>query len=56
MKGHLANGNGKTKTKKEEEAIAGQPSEKMLERLTKDVQLQRALDLLQGLHVLERIS
>ncbi len=51
MKGHLANGNGKTKTKKEEEAIPGQPSEKMVERLTKDVQLQRALDLLQALHV-----
>jgi carboxyl-terminal processing protease len=51
IKGHLANGNGKTKTKKEEEAIPGQPSEKMVERLTKDVQLQRALDLLQALHV-----
>ncbi len=56
MKGHLANGNGKTKTKKEEETVAGQPSEKMVERLTKDVQLQRALDLLQGLHVLGKTS
>ncbi|MDX8388799.1 MAG: S41 family peptidase [Ghiorsea sp.] len=56
MKGHLANGNGKTKTKKEEERVSGQPSKKMIERLTKDVQLQRALDLLQGLHVLGRIS
>jgi len=56
MKGHLANGNGKTTTKKEEEAIPGQPSKLMVERLTKDVQLQRALDLLQGLHVLEKKS
>jgi carboxyl-terminal processing protease len=56
MKGHLANGSGKSKTKKEDEAVSGQPSEKMVERLTKDVQLQRALDLLQGLHVLQKIS
>ncbi|MDX8381580.1 MAG: S41 family peptidase [Ghiorsea sp.] len=56
MKGHLANGNGKTKTKKEEEAIPGQPSALMIKRLTRDVQLQRALDLLQGLHVLEKKS
>lgn len=56
MKGHLSNGNGKTQTKKEEEAIPGQPSKTMIERLTKDVQLQRALDLLQGLHVLNKIS
>ncbi len=56
MKGHLANGNGKTKTKKEEEAVPGQPSKEMVERLTKDVQLQRALDLLQGLHVLMKPS
>jgi len=56
MKGHLANGNGKSKTKKEEEAVAGHPSDKMVERLTKDVQLQRALDLLQGLHALGKLS
>ncbi len=56
MKGHLANGNGKSKTKKEEETLPGQPSDKIVERLTKDVQLQRALDLLQGLHVLQNIS
>ncbi len=52
MKGHLSNGNGKTTTQKEEESVSGQPSKTMVERLTKDVQLQRALDLLQGLHVL----
>ncbi len=51
MKGHLANGN-KTKAKKVE-AIHGQPSEKMVERLGKDVQLQRALDLLKALHVFQ---
>jgi len=56
MKGHLANGNGKTTTKKEEETPAGQPSKDMVERLTKDVQLQRAVDLLQGLHVLSQRS
>jgi len=56
MKGHLANGNGKTTTKKEEESIPGQPSKQMVDRLSKDVQLQRALDLLQGLHVLNKIS
>ncbi len=52
MKGHLANGNGKSKEKKAAKQIAGKPSEAMVERLTKDVQLQRALDLLQGLAVL----
>ncbi len=51
MKGHLENGNGKPKQK---EIIPGQPSDKMVERLTRDVQLQRALDLLQGLHVLSK--
>ncbi len=56
MKGHLANGNGKTKTKKEEETVPGHPSQQMVERLTKDVQLQRATDLLQGLHVLSKSS
>lgn len=56
MKGHLANGNSKATTKKEEESVPGQPSKQMLERLSKDVQLQRALDLLQGLHVLTKVS
>ena len=56
MKGHLANGNGKSKTQKEDESIPGQPSKQMLERLSKDVQLQRAVDLLQGLHVLNKVS
>ncbi|MDQ6988351.1 MAG: S41 family peptidase [Mariprofundaceae bacterium] len=56
MKGHLSNGNGKSTTKKEDESLSGQPSDKMVERLTKDVQLQRALDLLQGLHVLGKMS
>jgi len=55
MKGHLANGNGEKKATKKE-VISGQPSDKILERLTKDVQLQRALDLLQGLHVLGNLA
>ncbi|NWF36890.1 S41 family peptidase [Mariprofundus sp. KV] len=51
LKGHLANGNGKDKKKKSEELGEG-PSEVMQERLKLDTQLQRALDLLRGLHVL----
>lgn len=52
MKGHLANGNVGAKPVKIEATPAGHPSEQMVERLSKDVQLQRATDLLQGLHVL----
>jgi len=51
LKGHLSNGNGKkeskTKTKHGEDA-----SEAMQKRLKLDTQLQRALDLLRGLHAL----
>jgi carboxyl-terminal processing protease len=50
LKGHLANGNGKKKKVKEE--MGEGPSEVMQERLKLDTQLQRALDLLRGLHVL----
>ena len=53
MKGHLANGNGK-KAKDKKPDVSGQPSKEMEERLQQDVQLQRALDLLQGLYVLGR--
>lgn len=51
LKGHLENGNGEKK--------AGKSSSKkdvdtgMKDRLAKDVQLQRALDLLKGLHVIQ---
>jgi carboxyl-terminal processing protease len=50
LKGHLANGNGKEK--KKEKTKGEGPSEKMKARLPQDTQLQRALDLLRGLHAL----
>ena len=54
LKGHLANGNGKEKKKKKEKekTKAEGPSEAMKVRLPQDTQLQRALDLLKGLHAL----
>ena len=51
LKGHLANGNGKKAKKAKEDAGEG-ASQAMQERLLLDTQLQRALDLLRGLHVL----
>jgi carboxyl-terminal processing protease len=54
LKGHLQNGNhneAKPKADKAKQDTA-EPSEKMQERLTRDVQLQRAFDLLKGLHAL----
>ncbi|ATX83044.1 carboxyl-terminal processing protease [Mariprofundus ferrinatatus] len=51
LKGHLENGNGKSKKTVKEVAGDG-PSDKMKERLELDAQLQRALDLLRGLHAL----
>ena len=50
LKGHLSNGNGKDK--KKEKAKEEGPSDKMKARLPLDTQLQRALDLLRGLHAL----
>jgi len=50
LKGHLSNGNGKEK--KKEKTKGEGPSEKMKARLPLDTQLQRALDLLRGLHAL----
>ena len=51
LKGHLANGNGK----KEEHAkdVKDQTVKLMTERLDKDVQLQRALDVLKAMHVVQ---
>jgi len=49
LKGHLANGNGKKVSKKHKEAAA--VSALMQKRLKKDVQLQRALDVLKAMHV-----
>ena len=56
LKGHLANGKGKGKGKTDKGAdktVGGVPSEAMQQRLPMDVQLQRALDLLKGLHALK---
>jgi carboxyl-terminal processing protease len=53
LKGHLANGN-KSKTKGKAAKVAGgSPSEMMQKRLPLDTQLNRALDLLEGLHALK---
>lgn len=55
LKGHLANGNGKKETKKktEKKTEKNVVSGKMQERLSKDVQLQRALDLLKAMYVVQ---
>jgi carboxyl-terminal processing protease len=52
LKGHLSNGNGKEKKKEKIKVKVEGPSEKMKARLPLDMQLQRALDLLRGLHAL----
>jgi carboxyl-terminal processing protease len=50
LKGHLENGNGKKAAEKRaKQEMDGQ----MKERLARDVQLQRALDLLKGLHAIQ---
>ena len=51
LKGHLANGNGK----KEATTTSKKPSvsQMMAQRLQKDVQLQRALDVLKAMHVVQ---
>ena len=52
LKGHLENGNGKAGKGKSPEA-ENKVSDAMSERLLRDTQLQRALDLLKGLHALQ---
>jgi len=55
LKGHLQNGNAKKKpAKKAKPAVQPGASPQMVKRLKVDVQLQRALDLLEGLHVIQR--
>jgi len=54
LKGHLANGNGKKESKKQTEKDA--LSEQVQERLSKDVQLQRALDVLKAMYVVQKKS
>jgi len=51
LKGHLANGNGKKEIKKKDKKDS--VSKKMQERLGKDVQLQRALDVLKAMYVVQ---
>lgn len=50
LKGHLKNGSEKKSQSKSPQTF---PSDQMKERLARDVQLQRALDLLRGLAVIE---
>jgi len=52
LKGHLSNGNKRKKAKSKDEP-EGEASDAMKERLPLDTQLQRALDLLRGLHALK---
>jgi len=52
LKGHLSNGNGKAPAAAKEDH-GEDASEAMHERLKIDTQLQRALDLLRGLHALQ---
>lgn len=54
LKGHLSNG-GKGASKKQP-ALQGAPSDAMQQRLPKDVVLQRALDLLRGVHAIEAVA
>ena len=52
LRGHLANGNGKKEASGKKKEGVNLVSEQMRKRLGMDVQLQRALDLLKGLHAL----
>ncbi len=55
LKGHLSNGNGQKKKAKSKakKSVDNQASDAMKARLKLDTQLQRALDLLKGLHALK---
>jgi len=52
LKGHLMNGNKKTRVEKRHESRNGEVSPAMRKRLAQDNVLQRALDMLKGLHAL----
>jgi len=58
LKGHLDNGNGKkdVKIKVKKELKKDDVSDKLKERLAKDIQLQRALDVLKAMHVVQERS
>jgi len=53
LKGHLANGNHDKKAARKTTVSGDDASDAMKERLPLDTQLQRALDLLRGLHALK---
>ncbi len=53
LKGHLQNGNKGKKKRKAVKTAGGSPSDNMKKRLLLDTQLQRALDLLEGLHAIQ---
>ena len=55
LKGHLNNA-GKGSKKGNEKVLQGEPSEAMQKRLEQDVVLQRALDLLRGVHAIHAIA
>jgi carboxyl-terminal processing protease len=52
LKGHLKNGNGES-GKTDKKSSGQEISERIKERLARDVQLQRALDLLKGLNAIQ---
>lgn len=52
LKGHLMNGDKKKRARKQREAKHGEISQAMQKRLKQDNVLQRALDMLKGLHAL----
>jgi len=52
LKGHLMNGNKKKRVRKKPEVKHGEISQAMQQRLNQDNVLQRALDMLKGLHAL----
>ncbi|MDX8389810.1 MAG: S41 family peptidase [Mariprofundaceae bacterium] len=53
LKGHLKNGNKEPVEQEEKKAVSGPPSEKMVERLTRDTVLQRGIDLLKALDAVQ---
>jgi len=55
LKGHLGNGNKKKQVRKKHEAKPGKISQAMQKRLRQDNVLQRALDMLKGLHALHAV-
>jgi len=55
LKGHLMNGNKEKRVKEQHEVKHGEVSQAMQKRLRQDNVLQRALDMLKGLHALHAV-